>query len=80
MTTETTPLAWTGERFTPEVHGVIELEHVHRYLLARELVKGKRVLDIACGEGYGSALLASVAREVTGVDVAPECIAHASKR
>ena len=52
------PLEFTGERFTPECVREIRYEHVHRYVFARGLVKGLRVLDAACGEGYGSALLA----------------------
>ena len=44
-------LEWTGERYVPQVSGNIRLEHLHRYLLARELSKGQRVLDIASGEG-----------------------------
>jgi len=71
---------FTGERYVPEVEGEIELEHFHRYALARELARGKRVLDIACGEGYGSDLLASVADSVVGVDIAPEAVDHASRR
>jgi O-antigen biosynthesis protein len=74
------PLEFTGERYTPEIHGNIELEHRHRYVMAGELVVGKTVLDIACGEGYGSAMLAEVARSVIGVDIAAEAIEHASER
>ncbi|MBJ7459437.1 MAG: class I SAM-dependent methyltransferase [Thermoleophilaceae bacterium] len=44
-------------------------EHVHRYELAREVVAGKRVVDLACGVGYGSALLAERASSVVGVDI-----------
>ncbi|MGQ9635973.1 MAG: class I SAM-dependent methyltransferase [Bryobacteraceae bacterium] len=66
-----------GERYLPEMEGAAHLYHVHRYLVARELVAGRDVLDVACGEGYGSALLASVARSVVGVDIAPEAIEHA---
>ena len=73
-------LPWTGERYVPEVKGEIELEHLHRYAIARDLAYGKDVLDIACGEGYGSVLLASVARSVTGVDISEETIAHASRK
>ena len=73
-------LPWTGERYVPEVKGEIELEHLHRYAIARDLAYGKDVLDIACGEGYGSVLLASVARSVTGVDISEEAIAHASRK
>lgn len=82
MTAEPCPttLPFTGERFTPEVIGEIWHEHWHRYVLALPLARGKRVLDAACGEGYGSAFLATVAREVVGVDVDPAAIAHASAR
>lgn len=73
-------LPWTGERFIPGVIGDIELEHLHRYYLARELAVGKDVLDIASGEGYGSALLAEVARNVVGVDASEEVIGYAAER
>src|SRR5437763_4277161 len=72
------PLEFTGERWTSAAHGQIELEHLHRYLLARDVCRGKDVLDIACGEGYGSALLAQVARHVIGVDIDCPSIAHAA--
>jgi SAM-dependent methyltransferase len=73
-------LAFTGERFTPEMRGAIWHEHWHRYVLARELVRGRRVLDVACGEGYGASLLAQVAGSVVGVDIAPGAVAHASEK
>jgi len=38
------------------------------------------VLDAACGEGYGSSILARHAAAVTGVDISPETIAHAQQR
>jgi len=37
------------------------------------------VLDLACGEGYGSALLARHAASVTGVDVSQQAIEHAKR-
>jgi SAM-dependent methyltransferase len=73
-------LAFTGERFLPEVRGAIFYEHWHRYALAAPLVAGKRVLDAACGEGYGTSLLASAAASVVGADVSRDAIAHASER
>jgi len=73
-------LPFTGERFTPECVREIWYEHWHRYAFARPLVAGKRVLDAACGEGYGSALLAGAAASVTGVDIDPVSVAHASAR
>ncbi|MEO8751645.1 MAG: class I SAM-dependent methyltransferase [Casimicrobiaceae bacterium] len=71
-------LEFTGERFVPGIAGEIAHEHWHRYAFARRFVTGRRVLDVACGEGYGSALLAAVAGSVVGVDIAQSAIAHAS--
>jgi len=73
-------LEFTGERFVPGVPGEIAHEHWHRYAFARRFVAGRRTLDVACGEGYGSALLASAAASVVGVDVAADVVAHASAR
>jgi GT2 family glycosyltransferase/SAM-dependent methyltransferase len=70
-------LQFTGERFVPGVKGDIEIEHVHRYHAVAELVAGLRVLDIACGEGYGSRILANHAAQVVGVDISDEAISHA---
>jgi 2-polyprenyl-3-methyl-5-hydroxy-6-metoxy-1,4-benzoquinol methylase len=80
LSAPTPALAFTGERFAPEVAGAIWYEHWHRYCLVQPLATGRRVLDAACGEGYGSYLLAGAAREVTGVDIAPDAIAHARAR
>jgi GT2 family glycosyltransferase/SAM-dependent methyltransferase len=68
---------FTGERYVPEVEGQIRYEHLHRYALCLGLVAGKSVLDIASGEGYGAALLATTAGSVTGVDVDPATVEHA---
>lgn len=76
----TQSLEFTGERFTPECLREIWYEHMHRYALALELVQGKTVLDAACGEGYGSALLAGRAESVTGVDISEQAVRHASER
>ena len=44
--------------------------HVARYQVAKQFVSGRRVLDIACGEGYGSLLMKQWgAKQVTGVDI-----------
>ena len=75
MTTD--DFEFTGERFVPGVAGEIAHEHWHRYAFARRFLGGKRVLDVACGEGYGSAWLAAVAQHVVGVDIDPAAIAHA---
>jgi O-antigen biosynthesis protein len=71
---------WTGERLVPSHKGDTALEHLHRYAFAREYVRGKQILDIACGEGYGSKMLADAASRVVGVDICQEVIAHASRK
>jgi SAM-dependent methyltransferase len=76
----TDPLAFTGERFTPECVREIWYEHWHRYVLAARLASGKRVLDAACGEGYGAALLARNAATVLGVDISAQTVEHARSR
>lgn len=67
-------MEFTGERFLPDLEGEIAYEHWHRYAFAQQLVAGKKVLDIACGEGYGSALLAETASEVVGGDINEETL------
>ena len=74
------PLEFTGERFTPECVREIWYEHFHRYVFARELVGGLNVLDAACGEGYGTALLSTAAASATGVDISEKAVEHARAR
>jgi GT2 family glycosyltransferase/SAM-dependent methyltransferase len=73
-------LEWTGERFVPEVEGGIALEHIHRYALACEFAEDKVVLDIASGEGYGSAMLSRYARQVLGIDISERAVAFSRKK
>jgi 2-polyprenyl-3-methyl-5-hydroxy-6-metoxy-1,4-benzoquinol methylase len=73
-------LEFTGERFVPGTAGEIWHEHWHRYHFAAPLVAGLDVLDVACGEGYGSALLATRAAKVTGADIAASAVEHARDR
>jgi len=68
---------WTGERLETSILNNTTVEHLHRYAIAKDLAKGKSVLDIACGEGYGSNLLALDAHSVTGVDIDAETISKA---
>jgi SAM-dependent methyltransferase len=76
----TSDLTFTGERFVPGCAGEIAYEHWHRYAFARRFAAGKRVLDAACGEGYGTALLGAVAAGAVGVDIDAATVAHASAR
>jgi GT2 family glycosyltransferase/SAM-dependent methyltransferase/glycosyltransferase involved in cell wall biosynthesis len=71
----------TGERCLPwtEDYRVI-FEHYHRYYLASRISSERRVLDLACGEGYGADILSVNAKEVIGVDIDDEVISHAIKK
>lgn len=73
-------MPFTGERFVPTEVGEIRYEHLHRYAICADVVRGKTVLDIASGEGYGAAILAQFARHVTGVDISGEAVTHAGRR
>lgn len=68
------PEPFTGERLTSSLSGQTQIEHYHRYLFARTLCSGLDVLDVASGEGYGSAQLAQVARTVVGLEYAPDTV------
>lgn len=70
----------TGERLLPTWEHVSVAEHLHRYAVARSLAAGKRVLDIASGEGYGSSLLGATAARVLGVDRSAAAVAHATRK
>jgi SAM-dependent methyltransferase len=71
---------FTGERVIP---GAVEpdlwAEHIARYAFAARFAAGKRVLDLGCGTGYGTAELAKYATESVGVDIAPEAIDYATE-
>lgn len=72
---------YTGERFLPDVcQGEIAIEHEQRYQFAKRLTKGKTVLDAACGEGYGSSLLAQDAEAVVGLDLDEETVRRAKQK
>ncbi len=76
------PLELTGERTLPDVpeENYWFQRHlvVYEWIAAR--VRGLRVVDMACGEGYGSEVLAAGASSVVGVDANPEAHAHAAAR
>lgn len=68
------------ERFIPGTDGPIWYEHWHRYHFVAPFAAGRTVVDAACGEGYGSALLARSAARVIGVDLSRESVALARRR
>ena len=76
------PLPLTGERTLPDVpeENYWYRRHLVVYEWIAERVVGRRVIDMACGEGYGSDLLAASAASVVGVDANPDAHEHARLR
>ncbi|HLH14055.1 MAG TPA: class I SAM-dependent methyltransferase [Solirubrobacteraceae bacterium] len=76
------PLALTGERTLPDVPA--ENYWYRRHLVVYEWiaarVRGQRVIDMACGEGYGTEVLARTAASAVGVDANPQAHEHARLR
>src|SRR5919201_5712039 len=76
------PLALTGERTLPDVpeENYWFRRHLAVYEWIADRVRGLRVADLACGEGYGGDVLARAAVDVVGVDANPEAHEHARLR
>ena len=76
------PLALTGERTLPDVaaENYWFRRHLAVYRWIAERCEGLEVVDLACGEGYGTATLAERAACVVGVDANPEAHEHARLR
>jgi SAM-dependent methyltransferase len=77
------PIEATGERLIPEAYAgeLVLAEHIARYALAARIAPGRRVLDAASGEGYGTAMLAAAGpQSIVGVDADPASVAHAHQR
>jgi 2-polyprenyl-3-methyl-5-hydroxy-6-metoxy-1,4-benzoquinol methylase len=76
------PLELTGERTLPDVpaENYWFRRHLAVYEWIAPRVRGLRVIDMACGEGYGASLLAGSAASVVGVDANPEAHEHARLR
>lgn len=72
---------FTGERVVPSKDDRYLLaEHLARYAMARAYVSGENVLDVGCGDGYGSAFMADKAHYVVGIDVDRNLIESAKKK
>jgi len=73
-------MEFTGERCVlGKTNSYLEKAHLNRYRFAESYVKGKVVLDIACGSGYGASILAREAKRVEGVDISKDSIKYARK-
>lgn len=73
---------YTGEFFVPgEGCKISEEEHFERYKFAATYAAGKRILDIACGVGYGSNILSEMgASIIIGCDIIEDNIEYCVKR
>ena len=73
------PLSLTGERTLPDVpaENYWYRRHLAVYRWIAERCRGLEVVDMACGEGYGTSVLAERAARATGVDANPEAHEHA---
>jgi 2-polyprenyl-3-methyl-5-hydroxy-6-metoxy-1,4-benzoquinol methylase len=76
------PLSLTGERTLPNVpeENYWFRRHLAVYEWIAARVRGRSVIDMACGEGYGSDVLAGSASRVVGVDANPDAFEHARLR
>jgi len=76
------PLALTGERTLPDVpeENYWYRRHQAVYDWVADRCVGLDVVDMACGEGYGTGILSRQAKHVTGVDANPEAFEHARAR
>jgi len=76
------PLELTGERTLPDVpeENYWFQRHLVVYEWIRRRVGGLRVVDMACGEGYGSDVLSQSAASVVGVYANPDAHEHAAAR
>jgi ubiquinone/menaquinone biosynthesis C-methylase UbiE len=85
LDTEQNDVLFTGERVVindvvKKNYGDVLEEHLNRYRLAQKYVKDKRVLDAACGAGYGSKMLqAARASHVLGVDIDEASLSNVRK-
>lgn len=74
-------IANTGERILLEKETPLMIaRHFCAYKLAKDLVAGKRVLDIGCGEGYGADFLAESAQDVLGIDYDKDIVDYAKEK
>lgn len=71
----------SGERILPEKESAAMFaRHFCAYRLAENYVADKELLDIGCGEGYGSYFLSALAKRVVGIDYNQEIIEHANNK
>ncbi|MDD3630878.1 MAG: class I SAM-dependent methyltransferase, partial [Bacteroidales bacterium] len=80
MAQKTKKQKFTGERLIPEVINEDTFLHLHRYAITFDYIKDKDVIDIACGEGYGSFLMSKYAKNIIGIDIDKNTIDNANSK
>lgn len=66
---------WKDER-----EYLLYLKHLKAYDFALKCAKGKSILDVGCGSGYGTALLSKFSSYAIGIDTSKEAIQYCKKR
>lgn len=73
-------MKYDGERYIPgQTAQNVREDHERRYWHVRQAIKGKRILDIACGSGFGIKILSSVSPEIVGIDCSFEAVNFAKR-
>ena len=67
-------------KFNEKSMDLSQQEHLVRYLLAINYIKDKKILDIACGTGYGTYILSSRCKEIIGLDNSEDAINLAKRK
>lgn len=76
-----TDLMNTGERILLEIETPLMIaRHFSAYRFAKDYASNKQILDIGCGEGYGTHYLSGFAREAVGVDYDEPIINYAKNK
>jgi SAM-dependent methyltransferase len=70
----------SGERACPDFPEENFVNHLKAYRFASQFCSNKKVLDIGCGTGYGTSLLAHSAGSAVGIDISRQAIRYARKR
>lgn len=70
----------SGERACPDFPEANFVNHIKAYRFASQFCSNKRILDVGCGTGYGTSLLAHSAASAVGIDISRQAIRYARKR
>jgi 2-polyprenyl-3-methyl-5-hydroxy-6-metoxy-1,4-benzoquinol methylase len=70
----------TGERCCPDFPDENFTNHLKVYRFASQFCRGKTILDVGCGTGYGTALLAESSKKVVGIDLSRQAVRYAQRR